>query len=77
MTLNMAFSAWHDHDYDYGYMTINSDVTEVTDWPSDKTPLKTKESYLKHKTPPHQKTGLKHKPNVLTTRGTSRRSRST
>ena len=43
MTINMSFSAWRDHDYDYGYMTINSDVAEVTDWPSDKTPLKTKE----------------------------------
>ena len=42
MTINMSFSAWRDYDYDYGYMTINSDVTEVTDWPSDKTPLKTK-----------------------------------
>ena len=43
MTLNMAFSAWRDYDYDYGYMTINSDIAEVTDWPSDKTTLKTNE----------------------------------
>ena len=45
MTVNMSFSVWRDYDYeyDYGYMTINSDIAEVTDWPSDKTPLKTKE----------------------------------
>ena len=43
MTLNMAFSAGRGHDYYYGYMTINSDIAEVTDWPSDKTTLKTKE----------------------------------
>ncbi len=43
MIINMSFWAWHDYDYDYGYMTINCDGAEVTDWPSEKTPLKTKE----------------------------------
>ena len=45
MTTNMAFSAWRDYDYDYGYRTTNSDIDEVTDWPCDKTLLKTKKRY--------------------------------
>ena len=43
MTVIMSLSARRDCDYEYGYMTISSDIAEVTDWPRDKTPLKTKE----------------------------------